>query len=245
MNLEDRIALVTGAARRVGAEIVLALAGAGCHVAIQYRRSRSEAESLAAHIQRLGRRSVALEADLEDAAQIGTLPARVVDSLGGLDVLVNNAGVFVPTRWGQSSPEEWLGCFRINTVAPVLLAQACWPVFQERGAGCVVNVTDIYAHRPLPSHAAYSASKAALASATKSLARLMAPTVRVNAVAPGVALFPESYGPEEREKALSKVPLRHVGCPADVAGAVVFLAGTADYITGETVFVDGGRSVAW
>jgi pteridine reductase len=153
--------------------------------------------------------------------------------------------VFTPTGWGRSSREEWLGCFRINTVAPVLLAQACWPVFQERGAGCVVNVTDIYAHRPLPSHAAYSASKAALASATRSLARLMAPTVRVNAVAPGVALFPESYGPEEREKALSNVPLRRAGCPGDVAGAVVFLAGSADYITGETVFVDGGRSVAW
>ena len=108
-----------------------------------------------------------------------------------------------------------------------------------------MNVTDIYADRPLPSYAAYSASKAALASATKSLARLMAPTVRVNAVAPGVALFPESYGPEERERALSKVPLEGVGGAGDVAGAVLFLAGNSDYVTGQTIIVDGGRSVTW
>lgn len=245
MDLDDRIALVTGAARRVGAEIALALARSGCHVGVHYRTSRSEAESLATRIRGLGRKAVTLEADLEHAEQIESLPTRLVDSLGGLDILVNSAAVFLPTRWGRSGPEEWLRCFRINTIAPVLLTQACQPVFQQRGAGCVVNVTDIYARRPLPSYAAYSASKAALESATKSLARLMAPTVRVNAVAPGVALFPESYGPEEREKALAKVPLERAGCPADVAGAVLFLVRGADYVTGETIFVDGGRSVAW
>ena len=158
MDLGEKIALVTGAARRVGAEIALALAGAGCHVAVHYRSSRREAESVAGHIRGLGRKAITLEADLEESEQVQCLPGRVVESVGGLDILVNNAGVFLPTQWGRSGPEDWLRCFRINTVAPVLLAQACWPLFQQRGAGCVVNVTDIYADRPLPSYAAYSAS---------------------------------------------------------------------------------------
>ena len=245
MQLEDRVALVTGAGRRIGRHIALALAGAGCHLGIHYHQSREEAEQLAEEIRRLGRRAVTLPADLQKSEQLEPLVTRVADRYGGIDLLVNNAAAFGPTAWGSSQPDDWIEPFRVNALAPVMLAQACWPFFQRRGHGCIINLTDIYADRPLASYAAYSASKAALASVTRSLARLMAPTVRVNAVAPGVGLFAECYKPEERRAVLSKVPLRRSGTPQDVAGAVLFLVRGGDYITGQTLVVDGGRSISW
>ena len=245
MQLEDQVALVTGAGRRIGRHIALALARSGCHLGIHYHQDRDEAEGLAEKIRQLGRQAVTLQADLEKSEQLEPLVTRLADRCGGIDLLVNNAAAFGPTAWGSSQPDEWVGPFRVNALAPVMLAQACWPFFQRRGRGCIVNLTDIYADRPLASHAAYSASKAALASVTKSLARLMAPTVRVNAVAPGVGLFAESYKPDERRAVLSKVPLRRSGAPQDVAGAVLFLVQGGDYMTGQTLVVDGGRSIAW
>ena len=245
MQLKDKIALVTGAGRRLGEHIALALAGAGCHLGIHYRTAEDQAQELAEKIRRLGRRAFALHADLEQPDQLRPLVASLAEHYGGIDVLINNASAFGPTAWGDSHPDEWLAHFRVNALAPIMLAQACWPLFRQRGEGSVVNLTDIYGDRPLASHAAYSASKAALASATRSLARLMAPSVRVNAVAPGVGLFPESYRPDQRQAALAKVPLQRAGTPQDVVAAVLFLVRDADYITGQTLVVDGGRSVAW
>jgi pteridine reductase len=245
MQLEDRVALVTGAGRRIGRHIALDLARSGCHLGIHYRHAREEAEQLAEEIRQLGRQAVTLQADLQKSEQLEPLVTRLADRCGGIDLLVNNAAAFGPTAWGSSQPDDWIEPFQVNALAPVMLAQACWPLFQQRGGGCIVNLTDIYADRPLASYAAYSASKAALVSVTRSLARLMAPTVRVNAVAPGVGLFAESYKPEERRAALNKVPLRRSGTPRDVAGAVLFLVRGGDYITGQTLVVDGGRSIAW
>lgn len=245
MDLHDKVALVTGAARRIGREIALKLADAGCHLAIHYRSSESQAQQLASRIQTLGRRAIAIRADLRSPDRIEPLVHQVRDELGGPDLLINNASVFAPTQWGKTTAEEWLDQYRVNTIGPVLLAQACWPIFQQRGEGQIVNLSDIYAARPLPSHAAYSASKAALESATQSLARLMAPTVRVNAIAPGPALFPDDFDPRQRDRILARVPLQRTGSPADIASAVLYLLRDADYLTGQTITVDGGKSLLW
>jgi pteridine reductase len=244
MQLDNKTALVTGAGKRIGREIALALARAGCDVAIHCLGAREEAEVLSERIRRLGRRTMVICADLEAPDAFEPLVQRVVEGLGGIDVLVNNAAVFKPTEWGGSGPDEWMEHFRINALAPVMLAQACQAHLRRSGEGCVVNLTDIYADRPLASHAAYSASKAALASATKSLARLMAPEVRVNAVAPGVGEFPDSYGPAERAAVLDRVPAGRAGTAQEVAAAVLFLVRDASYMTGQTLPVDGGRSAA-
>jgi len=245
MQLDDKTALVTGAGQRIGREIALALARAGCHVAIHCLDSRGPAEELNGYIRRLGRRSMIVHGDLTLPDTIEPLTGTVAKELGGIDILVNNAAVFGPTRWGVSGRDEWTEYFRINALAPVLLAQACRTHLQRSGQGCVVNLTDIYADRPLASHAAYSASKAALASITKSLARLMAPEVRVNAVAPGVGRFPDSYGPAERAAVLNRVPAGRPGTAREVAAAVLFLVRDASYTTGQTLVIDGGRSAAW
>jgi len=243
VDLQDKVALVTGSARRVGREIALALARAGCHIAIHYHTSKAEAATAVDEIRSLGRRAVPISADLNDPKNIDPLITRVSDDLGGPDILINNAAIFAPTDWGRSPAIEWERHFRLNALAPFLLAQACWPIFQRQGAGAVVNLSDIYGARPLASHAAYSASKAALDSITQSLARLMAPIARVNAVAPGTALFPDSYDGEIRRRITAKVPLGREGTPGDVADAVLFLLRDADYLTGQTLIVDGGRSL--
>ncbi|MEE8170565.1 MAG: SDR family oxidoreductase [Phycisphaerae bacterium] len=243
--LTGRVALVTGAARRVGRAIALKLADAGCDVAIHYHTSRSEAEAAAKRIRGIGRRTTLLQTDLTDAVAVEALPSRVVSELGRLDILINNAAIFERVPLEKLAAAAWQRALSVNLIAPALLARAAAPHLRKSGSGCIVNLTDILAERPEPAYLAYCAAKAALISLTRGLAAALAPHVRVNAVSPGVAEFPDDYDEAQRTRILQRVPMRRAGSPRDVAATVLFLVRDAGYVTGTVLSVDGGRGIAW
>lgn len=246
MDTAGKVALVTGAARRVGRAIALSLAEAGIDVAIHYHTSADEAQRCAEEIRRLDRRAVCVKGDLAESDTPRAIVDKVVEKMGGLDILVNNASVFDRSPVGQAEQvggDVWERIFRVNAVAPDLLAKWAAPLMQRAGAGRIVNLTDVLADRPIRGYAAYCASKAALVSLTRSLAWELAPEITVNAVAPGIAVFPESYDQALRDKLVSRVPLKRVGTPEEVAAVVRFLVTAGDYITGQVIAVDGGRSI--
>lgn len=239
------VALVTGAARRVGAVIAKTLHGAGYDLALHYRHSRAELDVLAGELeaQRAGS-TLVLQADLDETDRLPGLIDATVARFARLDALVNNASAFYPTPLGSITPAQWDAVFAANARAPLLLAQAAAPHLKATH-GCIVNITDIHAERPLPQHLVYCMSKAALRMATAALAQALGPEVRVNAVAPGVILWPEA-GKDEAAKAraLAQIPLARKGTPEDIAAAVLLLIRDASYVTGQTLRVDGGRSLA-
>jgi pteridine reductase len=245
-GLEGRVALVTGAARRVGAEIATQLHAAGADVAIHYRRSAEDAGNLVARLNAQRPDSAAaFQANLLDTASIPALVAAVSGWRGGLDILVNNASSFYPTPLGEITEAHWDDLVGSNFKAPLFLAQAAAASLRERG-GNIVNIVDIHAQRPLRNHLVYSPAKAGLAMLTRALARELAPDVRVNGVSPGAILWPETDMNEETKASiLDEVPLARAGSPADIAGCVVYLVRDATYVTGQIVAVDGGRSIGW
>jgi pteridine reductase len=243
MDLAGKAALVTGAARRVGRAIAMDLAAAGCDVAVHYHRSAAEAQGVVEQIRMLGRRSAALAADLADPASPDGLIDEAARLFGRLDVLVNSASTFDASPTTEWTTEHWERTFQINTFAPAMLARAAAPHMQRAGQGRIINLADILAERPIRRYAAYCASKAALVSITRSLARELAPQITVNAIAPGMAVFPEHYDQALRDRLVSRVPLQQAGSPEQIAALVRFLVSTGDYITGQVVTVDGGRSI--
>jgi pteridine reductase len=243
---DDKTALVTGGARRIGAAIASRLHEAGWRVAIHYRHSREEAEALARELNtaRAGS-AVTVQAALDDAASCGETLREAIARCGRLDALVNNASVFRPTSVDEASQSDWQTLIASNMQAPFFLAQAAAPALRESG-GAVVNLVDIYAERPLAGHPIYSATKAGLASLTRALAQDLAPHVRVNGVAPGAILWPEKQTADEaaQQVLLARTPLARMGTPGDIAAAANFLlSAEAAYITGQVLAVDGGRSV--
>lgn len=244
MNESDRVALVTGASRRIGAEIVRGLHAAGYRVLLHYHRSEDEARQLAGALNAARPDSVlALRADFDDTAALDELVRRAIDAWGHLDALVNNASTFYPTPLGTVTESQWDALLGSNLKAPFFLCQAAAPHLACR-QGAIVNLVDIYAERPLKGYPAYSIAKAGLAALTRSLAVELAPDVRVNGVAPGAILWPEQAdGGQTQSDILARIPLARSGSPADIAGAVRFLLEEAPYITGQIIAVDGGRSV--
>ena len=242
MQLSDRAALVTGAARRLGAQIARTLHQNGANLIIHYRGSRAEAEALVDELN--GRRAGsarACQADLGRDEDIERLAAVACRAFGGLDLLVNNASVFTPTRFGEIDAADWDALVGSNFRAPLFLTQACHPALEASG-GAVVNLLDIYASRPLAGHSLYCAAKAANQMLVQALALDLAPRVRVNGVAPGAILWPEDAGEAQQRALLERIPLGRRGEPQDIADAVLFLA-TSEYISGEIIRVDGGRSL--
>jgi len=239
-----RVALVTGAARRIGAVIARRLHAAGYDVALHARRSRAELAALIEELERTRASStLALEADLGDAGVLPDLVNASVARFGRLDALVNNAAAFYPTPVGTATTAQWDELLGTNARAPFFLAQAAAPHLAATN-GAIVNIVDIYAEQPLAGHAIYSMSKAALAAMTKALARDLAPDVRVNGVAPGAILWPDAGKNEAAQQALiERTPLKRMGSPDDIAGAVLWLL-DASFVTGEIVRVDGGRHLA-
>lgn len=237
----NRVALVTGAARRIGAEIARVLHGAGYCVALHYHRSAEDAENLAAQLnaERPGSART-LQADLAETSSLADLVERAAACWGGLDLLVNNASAFYPTPLGHITETHWDDLMASNLKAPLFLAQAAVPHLRRRG-GCIVNIVDVYAERPLREYPVYSVAKAGLAALTKALAVELAPDVRVNGVAPGSILWP--VGGDIKPEVLAKVALERPGTPADIAQAVLFLAAGAPYVTGQILAVDGGRNL--
>ncbi len=244
--LAGQTALVTGGARRVGAQIVRHLHAAGAAVAIHCHRSQHAAQALAAELnaQRAGSAAV-FGADL---LQIDTLPplvAAVLSRFRGLHILVNNASSFYPTPLAKLSTEQWSDLMGTNLAAPLFLAQAAADEL-KRARGLIVNIVDIHGTRPLPGYLVYSTAKAALIHLTRGLARELAPEVRVNAIAPGPVLWPEAGLDEaQQQEIISRTLLERAGSPTDVARAVRFFATDAPYVTGQILAVDGGRSLRW
>ena len=213
---------------------------------LHYRTSAGEARLLQAELNHLREDSVALiQADLLDLTKLASLVEQSVNRFGRLDALVNNASSFFQTTVGDITPSDWDDLIGTNVRAPLFLSQAAAPALRKT-QGSIVNITDIHAERPLKNYVVYSVAKSALVGLTRSLARELAPEVRVNAVAPGPVIWPEENEFDElaRQRIISHTPLRREGLPEDVAKAVHFLLADASYVTGETIHVDGGRHVA-
>ena len=239
------VALVTGAARRIGAQIARRLHASGYDVALHYRSSRADMDALAGELESARPGStLVLQADLAQFDRLPELVARTIGRFGRLDALVNNASAYYATPFGTATPAQWDELFASNARAPFFLAQAAAPHLKASG-GAIVNIADIYAERPLPGHSLYCMAKAALVMATRALAQELGPEVRVNAVAPGNILWSENPEKAETpEMVRERTALRRQGEPDDIAAAVHWLLAGNRYVTGQILAVDGGRTLS-
>jgi len=243
-SLQGKVALVTGAGRRVGAAIARSLHAAGMQVILHYRQSADDAAALERELNADRAASAAsVQAELLEAGAAEALVGASLARFKRLDLLVNNASMFYPTRFGEIEARHWDELVGSNLRAPLFLSQCAAPHL-ARTQGAIVNITDIHAERPLKDYVVYTIAKAGLAALTKSLALELGPEVRVNAVAPGAIAWPEDdqFPSAERKRIVSTTPLGRIGAPEDIARVVEFLA-RASFVTGQTVAVDGGRSV--
>lgn len=243
-TLEGKAVLITGAARRVGAEIARVVHAAGASVGLHYRSAAGEAQALAdcLNAARPGS-ALLLKGDLLETVRLQQLVDRVVERFGQLDAVVNNASSFFPTPLGSVTESHWYDLIGTNLKAPLFLAQAAAPALTSSG-GAIVNIVDIHAERPLGGYPLYCAAKAGLAGLTRALALELGPRVRVNGVAPGPIQWPEdgSFDAATRHAIVEHTLLKRVGEPADIARTVLFLLADAPYVTGQIIAVDGGRS---
>jgi pteridine reductase len=244
MHSESAVVFITGAGKRVGAALARDLHRRGYAIAVHYRSAKPEAEALAAALnaERAGS-CLLLQADLDDPAQRDALIPQVIAQFGRLDVLINNASSFSPTPIGDVTDAHWDGLFDSNARAPFFLSQAAAP-FLRRQHGCIVNIADIFGQTPKPRHTVYCMAKAALIMMTRSLALELAPDVRVNAIAPGAILWPESGKPDaEKDAIVQATPLARMGDVDDICQTAVWLIEQAAFSTGQVIAVDGGRSL--
>ena len=244
MHSDSAVVFITGAGKRVGAALARDLHGRGFAVALHYRSAQPEAEALAAALNAVRAGScLLLQADLGDRAQRDALVPHIIAHFGRLDVLINNASSFSPTPIGTSSDAHWDDLFDSNARAPFFLSQAAAP-FLRRQQGCIVNIADIFGQTPKPQHTLYCMAKAALIMMTKSLALELAPDVRVNAIAPGAILWPESGKPDaEKDAIVQATPLARMGDVGDICQTAAWLIEQARFTTGQVIAVDGGRSL--
>jgi pteridine reductase len=243
-SLDDQVILITGGARRVGAQIARTLHAAGARILVHYRSSTAAAQELGAELNGVRAGSAALfAADLLQEAAPEQLIAAAVGHFGRLDALINNASTFFPTPVGKITRSAWDDLMGSNLRAPLFLAQAAAPHLAKR-RGVIVNVIDIHGLRPLKGYPVYSIAKAGLAMLTRSLARELAPDIRVNGIAPGPVLWAEhDLDDSTKGEIIAKTALKRVGSPQDIARTALFLIRDAPYITGQIIAVDGGRSI--
>ena len=242
MELRGRVALVTGAGRRLGRAMAAALADRGMVLAIHHHASGSGAEELRKEILAAGGRAVCFDADLTDPHAARALPERVVAELGRLDVLVNSAAVMHRLTLEETTPEQWDAILDLNLRSVFFCTQGAAPALRT-ARGKVVNLADLAGLEPWPGFAAHSVSKAGVVMLTKVLALSLAPDVTVNAIAPGAVLVPEEYDAEERDRLARATPLRRLGSPSDVVSALLYLLEGGNFVTGEVLVVDGGRLI--
>ena len=241
-ELKGKTVLVTGAGKRIGAEIVKVLHHAGANIVIHYRSLSEGAIKLAEQLNTERDNSVTIQqADLCDIEQLPQLVEQVIKDHGRLDVLVNNASSFYPTPIGEITEQHWDDLMCSNLKGPLFLSQAATPAL-KKAKGCIVNIVDIHGMRPMKGYPVYSSAKAGLVMLTQSLARELGPDIRVNAVAPGAILWPEDgMSQNSQDELLAKTALKKQGSPEDIARTVLFLVYDAAYITGQIIAVDGGR----
>lgn len=238
--LAGQVALVTGAARRIGREIALTLAGAGAPVAVNYRSSAADAEKTVAAIRSRGGQAVALQADVSSAGEVVQLVEATQEKLGPVDILVNNAGIFAPGEWDKINEADWDLFMNVNLKSQFLCAQAVARGMKQRGHGKIVNLASLGGLEVWSGYIPYCVSKAGVIHLTRLLARALAPEVQVNAVAPGTIQFP---GEEPDQRYMQRAPLKKTGRGKDIAGAVLFFCTGSDFITGQILTVDGGYSL--
>ena len=245
-NLQNKIVLITGGAKRVGASICRLLHANGANLMIHYRSSVNEARALQAELNLQRPNSVAIiQGDLLNLSVLPSLVQETIKHFGKLDVLINNASSYYPTEIGDIQEEQWQVLMGSNLKAPLFLSQAA-AVELRKQPGCIINITDMHVERPKKGYIVYSVAKAGLVTLTKSLAHELSPEVRVNAVAPGPVMWPEDnpqFDELYRQRVISQTLLKRIGEPNDIAKAVKFLIQDAPFITGQVIAVDGGRSL--
>lgn len=245
-QLENKVVLITGGAKRVGACISRLLHAHGANLMIHYNTSNKEAKALQAELNLKRKDSVSIiQGDLLNMSVVTSLPAETVKRFGQLDILINNASTYEPTEIGNINEENWQNLIGSNLKAPVFLSQAAAKEL-KKNKGCIINITDMHIESPKKGYVVYSVAKAGLVTLTKSLATELSPHVRVNAVAPGPVLWPENnpqFDEVYRKRVISQTLLKRIGDPSDIANAVKFLAADAPFITGHVLAVDGGRSI--
>ena len=235
-----RTALVTGAGRRVGRAIAVALGARGMRVAVHYHGAEQGAEETARAIEGVGGMAITVRADLRQHGAPEKLVAQAVDQLGSLDVLVNSAAVMVRTPFEQVTEDVWDDIFALNLRAPFFCAQAAAARMQD--GGIIINIADLAAFEAWTGYIPHGASKAGIVHMTRALAKHLAPRIRVNAIAPGAVLLPDDWTNADAERLIRTTPLARLGSPDDVTQALLYLI-DADYVTGQTIVVDGGRHV--
>jgi pteridine reductase len=240
VQLEGRVALVTGGGQRLGRAFAAALAERGMSLALHYNASMGGAEALRDEIRAAGGTAECFAADLTDADAARKLPATVARAMGGLDVLVNSAAVMHRIAFEDTTVEQYDAIMDLKLRSLFFLTQGAAPALRH-ARGKVVNIADLGGLEPWPSYPVHSLSKAGVVMLTKVLARVLAPEVTVNAIAPGTVLVPDSYDEAQRDRLARDTPLRRLGTPADATGALLFLLEDADFVTGDVLVVDGGR----
>jgi pteridine reductase len=236
MDINGKVALITGSAKRIGKEIALDLARRGARIAVHYRSSASEARIVAQDV------GAAFQADLTDTSAIERMFREVANTFGRLDILVNSASVFGAATADDTDPEHWDAQMDANARAPFFVAQHAARLMRQTGGGKIINMVDVAGELIWPGYLDYSVSKAALIAVNRGLAKAWAPEIQVNAIAPGPVLFPEDYTDEQKRLAIDRTLLKRAGSPSDVVRAAIFLIEN-DYITGEVIHVDGGRHI--
>jgi len=235
--LEGQVALVTGAAKRIGRSIALRLAAEGASVAVNYRGSKADADSTVREIRAFGAKAIAIQADVSRRDEVRKLFAAVEKEFGRLDILVNNAGTFFAAKFGDLTDEQWDGILNANLKSQFLCAQEAAPIMKRQGRGRIINISSLGGLLAWPGYTHYCVSKAGSIMLTRCLASALGPEILVNSVAPGTIQFP---GEPPDEDYIRRVPLHRTGTGEDIAGAVAYLA-TADFVTGQVIAVDGGR----
>ena len=240
MNIEGKVALVTGAAKRVGRSIALALAERGAELVIHYHTSEREAQEVAALAKKAGGKPVVVRADLSVPADVREMVNTAMRAFGRVEILVNSAAIFSRTPFLTVTEEDWDRFLGVNLKAPFLLCRLVGEVMSRQGCGVIVNLADIAGAKVWAEYIPYSVSKAGLLALTTGLAKALAPDVRVNAIAPGTVLLPDGSDAAEQGRAVGRVPLRRLGLPEDITRAALYLI-ESDFVTGEVLTVDGGQ----
>ena len=243
MTLQEKVALVTGSAKRIGRAVANALADRGVHQAVHYRTSKTEADEAVELFRVLGVEAESFQADLSQVNEVEALASEVLKRFGRLDILVNNASVFFPSPLGEVTDHQWDTLINTNLKGPFFLAQKVGLAMKAAVGGTIINIGDWAAERPYAGYLPYCISKAGVVAMTKGLAKALAPEVRVNCINPGPVMLPEDLSEAEKEEVMRKIPLQRTGSPADIANAVVFLCEGTDFMTGAVITVDGGRAV--
>jgi len=240
MELEGKVALVTGAAKRLGRSLALALAERGAELAVHYHASEREAHELLAQLKRAGGKPVAVPGDISRAADVERIVEAAMQAFGRIEILVNSAAIFYRTPFATLTEADWDRVLGVNLKGPFLLCRRVGEIMLRQGRGKILNLADIGGMKVWAEYLPYSVSKAGLIALTQGLAKALAPAVQVNAIAPGTVLLPEDTPPEERDRAIRRIPLARLGSPEDIVRAALYLL-ESDFVTGEVLSVDGGQ----